>query len=115
VTDRPAPDRIKAYLDDLGKLSARHGIWVENDTRGTLLHVSDGHAAGYIARPIPGRDGAYEIDCYALGASQYGDGVIVGDDHSPAGKEDRARRWRDEAADAITERSQWRVSVCGMG
>lgn len=86
MTDRTAPDRIKAYLDDLGKLCSRHGIWIEPGSGGTLLHVRDDFAAEYLARPAAGRDGVFEIDCYGPGAALDTDVVIVGDDHSPRAK-----------------------------
>lgn len=101
-------ERIRRYLDELGKLSARHGIWIESGARGTLLHVREDLAAGYSAWPWPGggRDGVYEIDSYVRGAALDGDGVIVGDDHSPAGKEERSRRWREENTDALDEHNR---------
>ena len=49
MTADPDAERIRRYLDDLGRLSARHGVWIEDDARGTVLRVSEDHAAGYHA------------------------------------------------------------------
>lgn len=42
-------ERISRYLDQIGKLAARHGIWIESGARGTLLHVREDLADGYHA------------------------------------------------------------------
>ncbi len=96
-------DRIQRFLDALGRLSADHGVWIDNSARGTLLDVRADRAVGYHAWPWPGggRPGIYEIDCYTAGRAVEGDGVIVGEDHSPAAREERARAWREENAEAL--------------
>ena len=108
MTADPEAERIRRYLDDLGRLSARHGVWIENGARGTLLRVNEDGAAGYHAWPWPGggREGVYEIDSYTPGAAREADEAIVGDDHSPEGKERRARIWREENAGAIEEHNR---------
>ena len=95
-----------AAFSDLGRLSARNGLWIENTPSGALLHVCADFAAGYDAWPSSGRHDVYEIDCYVGGAKIDGEEIIVGNDHSPAGKEERARRWREENADALAEQSR---------
>lgn len=101
-------ERIRRFLDELGKLSARHGIWIESGARGTLLHIREDLAAEYHARPWlgGGRDSVYEIDSYVRGAALDGDVVIVGDDNSPAAKKERVRRWREENTDALDEHNR---------
>jgi hypothetical protein len=99
--------RARRFLDDLGRLSARHGVWIENGARGTLLYLKDSVAAGYIAWPrqvVQGGD-TYEIDSYVRGAVFHEADCIVGDDHSPEGKIERAQAWREENAAAIEEQN----------
>lgn len=95
--------RLRRFLDDLGRLSAHHGVWIENGARGTLLHDQADFAAGYIAWPgvKDARAGVFEIDCYVRGARLEGEDCVRGDDHSPDGKAERAHAWREENAQAL--------------
>lgn len=99
-------DQLEGFLDDLGRLSARHGMWIESTPRGTLLYVRANHAAGYRIWPLSDRGNAFEFDCYTRDAEHEDNNVIVGNDHSSAGKEERMRCWREENPDALAEQNK---------
>ena len=104
--------RLKAFLDGLASLSARHGYAIESTPQGARLIPFDG-IGGYLARPLP-QSGHYDIDCYSAGMDRTDPGEeIVGEDWSPAAREDRARRWREENADAIAEHNAWFLASRG--
>lgn len=115
MTDTPASNltpeqqrtRLRRFLDDLGRLSAQHGVWLEDGPAGPILHFREDAAAGYIAWPAKDMDGAWQVDSYVNGAELDPEGIIVGDDHSPQGKEKRARIWREENAEALKQQASW--------
>ena len=92
--------RLQAYLDDLARLSARHGLAIESTPRGARLVPAGDRMGGYVATPTP-RPDCYDIDCYRAGTDRDRDGEIVSEDMSPAAREARAAAWREENSEAI--------------
>lgn len=47
MTDKPTPNQIKPYLDDLARISIKHGIYLEHVRHGMRITPVDGQFAGY--------------------------------------------------------------------
>lgn len=67
---------------------------------GRCIRLSYTSASGYYAELSGER---VLIESYSVG-DELSDAHIVGDDHSPAGKQRRLKAWREENADAISQR-----------
>lgn len=50
MTDQPTPEQIKAYLDDLARLSVKHGVVIGATYDGPALQEPDEDFDGYSAR-----------------------------------------------------------------
>lgn len=47
MTDKPTPTQIKPYLDDLARLSIKHGMYLDHVRHGMRITTVDSHFAGY--------------------------------------------------------------------
>ena len=57
MTDTPTPEKIKAFLDDLARISFRHGVMIGASYDGPELQMPDEDFDGYSAskaEPLPG-------------------------------------------------------------
>jgi len=95
-------DQLQRFLSELARLGACYGVELEPDI---------GHGSMRL-RPISPRQGGYaaeRVDARFRVPTSYGHGVafdhptddVVGDDMHPEAREERARIWREENAEAI--------------
>ncbi|WCQ99101.1 hypothetical protein [Paracoccus aestuarii] len=106
--DEPvALDNLQHYLSALARIGARHGIEIrkEGDAGSLcLLPLSPDHG-GYFAERVG--DGQYVLLSYETGGGlDYACGRIVGDDMHPSARAERARKWREDNAEAIAEENK---------
>lgn len=114
--DEPlALDTLQHYLSDLARIGARYGIEIRPDGDAgslRLLPLSPDHG-GYFAERVG--DGQYILLSYKNGPNwDYANECIVGDDMHPSARAERARKWREDNAEAIAEANErvllWRPS-----
>ena len=103
---------LQRYLSDLARLGARYGVELvpDPDLRGMRIAPLSPEQGGYLALQVD--DGAPMLSSYGEGAApDKSTDDVVGDSFHPAAREERARLWREQNAEAIAERSDEDVKL----
>ncbi|WP_265499574.1 hypothetical protein [Paracoccus beibuensis] len=98
---------LQRYLSDLARLGVRYGIELQSDLETGCMRLVPltPEQGGYYAERVD--DGPRVLASYGSGMAwdDPTDGV-VGDDMHPDARAERARRWREDNAEAIEEHNQ---------
>ena len=107
MTDHPPvelpQETIQRYLTELARLGARYGIGLQPavETRSMrIVPISPGHG-GYYAKRLD--DGPRVLLPYQHGRALDDSTDVIGDDMHPLAREERARCWLEDNAEALAD------------
>lgn len=100
------PEALQRYLSDLARLGVRHVIELRPDPEtGTMRLVpAMPEHGGYYASRVD--DGPPVLLPYDSGRAEWAADDVVGDDMHPSARQDRAREWLADNAEALADKGQ---------